>query len=266
MRAPCLLRFPAVVSLLQIVDDLQCSVQLWSLRVFWCKNREIVLIVITSQVRVPFSDTATTVLITQRIYTRVILFYSTPFVPLTKWHTCLRRFAKNLPTKARGHAACNSGHIHRGCTSSNSKSTIWPTFFQVILLPRANSSQKVCFVSLVTLYICIYEKSSNSVIALLKCANTESPERISLQTFVNACSNAAAELSGYKVNAGIIYWDIKGDRLSVGLAATGYYVGFGINDKGPRMSGADIAICREYQVGTFASIGMFRFLNYLRRT
>ena len=65
---------------------------------------------------------------------------------------------------------------------------------------------------------------------------------------LNVCSNAAADRSGYKANAGVVFWDVKGKRLSVGLAATGYYVGFGINDKGPRMSGADIALCREFQV------------------
>ena len=70
--------------------------------------------------------------------------------------------------------------------------------------------------------------------------------------FANIASNAAVDVSGYEVNAGVMFWDIKGDRLSIGVAATGYYVGFGINDKGPRMAGADLALCREFQVGEWA--------------
>ena len=168
------------------------------------------------------------------------------------------RFAKNSLTKASGNVVFSFGYAHEVRAKRNPKSAIRPTIFQVILLQRANSSPQVCFVPLLSLEPINWKFEHFCQSSADVCKQKSPCNPLVKHVKLNVCSNAAVDVSGYKVNAGVVYWDVKGDRLSVGVAATGYYVGFGINDKGPRMSGADIALCREFQVRGFANS---RFLD-----
>eukprot|EP00931_Biecheleriopsis_adriatica_P066205 TRINITY_DN40604_c0_g1_i1.p1 TRINITY_DN40604_c0_g1~~TRINITY_DN40604_c0_g1_i1.p1 ORF type:complete len:1011 (+),score=183.81 TRINITY_DN40604_c0_g1_i1:116-3148(+) len=50
-----------------------------------------------------------------------------------------------------------------------------------------------------------------------------------------------------------VYWRTDADEVHIGLAATGMWAGFGMNEKSPSMQGADIVVCREHQAGVVSA-------------
>lgn len=59
----------------------------------------------------------------------------------------------------------------------------------------------------------------------------------------------------------VAYWRLNEDQIQIGLAATGMWAGFGMNEKSPSMQGADFAVCREHQAGIVSAEDHFAKRN-----